>query len=263
MGGELSMRSEPGEGTVVSLRMRCPVVCARYDLPAFRHHGVLLDIHDHALAGSLRAHAHAAGLALLSQAPSPASGQDGGYTCFTDGLAAPAGVDPARTVQVTRTPKQLGFRASGGVIRLSQNPLRWTAFLGAMQASIGAQQAVVQAARTAPGTEAGAQPVPGSERIHILVAEDHPINRELIRQQLGLLGYGCTLCHDGAEALASLQQAHCDLVLTDCHMPVMDGFDLARTIRASADTRIRRLPPSSESPRPRWLTSTSVVSRSA
>ncbi|WP_354686454.1 ATP-binding protein [Cupriavidus necator] len=244
MGGELSMRSEPGEGTVVSLRVRCPVVCERYDLPALRHHGALIAVSDHGLAGSLRAHARAAGLRLLSHVPARESAQT--YTCFTDGLAAPAGVQPARIIRVTRTPKQLGFRVTAGVIRLSENPLRWAAFLGAAQASLGAQGEPAQCPRPAvgkgrlqPATPDGAS---HGNRLHILVAEDHPINRELIHQQLALLGYACTLCHDGAEALARLQQGHFDLVLTDCHMPVMDGFDLACAIRASADPRLSRLP---------------------
>ncbi|WP_454738018.1 ATP-binding protein [Cupriavidus necator] len=247
MGGELAMRSEPGEGTVVSLRIRCPVVCVHYDLPALRGHGVMLAVSDHALAGSLRAHAQAAGLRLLAAVPAPdAPDAVQGYTCFTDTLAAPAGVEPGAVIHVTRTPKQLGFRTTAGVVRLSENPLRWAAFLGAVRAAIGARDTGVPATRPAAVKDqrgpAGADGASADGRIHILVAEDHPINRELIQQQLALLGYASTLCHDGAEALARLQQAHFDMVLTDCHMPVMDGFDLSRAIRANADPHIRKLP---------------------
>lgn len=78
--------------------------------------------------------------------------------------------------------------------------------------------------------------------IQILVAEDHPVNRELMRQQLILLNYQCTLCCDGREALQALQHGAFDLVLTDCHMPNMDGFALTRCIRASTDMRVRTLP---------------------
>jgi CheY-like chemotaxis protein len=76
----------------------------------------------------------------------------------------------------------------------------------------------------------------------ILVVEDHPINREVIGQQLRLLGYRSTVCTNGQEAVTALEADTYDLVLTDCHMPVMDGFDLTRSIRASDRPSVRELP---------------------
>jgi len=65
----------------------------------------------------------------------------------------------------------------------------------------------------------------------ILVAEDNPVNRQVICQQLAWLGYACLLAEDGKAALALRRQHRFGLVLTDCHMPVMDGFMLTREIR--------------------------------
>jgi CheY-like chemotaxis protein len=65
----------------------------------------------------------------------------------------------------------------------------------------------------------------------ILVAEDHPVNQELIRHQLALLGYACDVVNDGAEALAALAQHRYGCLITDCHMPNVSGYDLARSIR--------------------------------
>jgi len=66
----------------------------------------------------------------------------------------------------------------------------------------------------------------------ILVAEDNRINQDVIRRQLNRLGYQCELAGDGLEAL-QLWRSHCyALLLTDCHMPEMDGFDLTRAIRS-------------------------------
>ncbi len=73
-------------------------------------------------------------------------------------------------------------------------------------------------------------------RGHILVAEDNPINQEVIKLQLKAIGFSCDLANDGTAALELWHQNKYDLVLTDCHMPNMDGFALARAIRkAEAD----------------------------
>jgi PAS domain S-box-containing protein len=78
----------------------------------------------------------------------------------------------------------------------------------------------------------------------ILLAEDNETNREVIQQQLRLLGYVAEVAPDGAAALAlwrSGQQRRYALLLTDCHMPVMDGFALTAAIR-QAEPRGTRLP---------------------
>ncbi|KRB04170.1 hypothetical protein ASD86_17690 [Lysobacter sp. Root690] len=66
----------------------------------------------------------------------------------------------------------------------------------------------------------------------ILVVEDNAVNRELIRRQLAQLGYGCDLCEDGNAALSALCKQRYDLLLTDCQMPLVDGYALTREIRA-------------------------------
>ena len=65
----------------------------------------------------------------------------------------------------------------------------------------------------------------------ILVAEDDEVNRMVVVRQLELLGYDAQVAEDGAQALALWRSGHYDLLLTDLHMPGMDGYELARTIR--------------------------------
>lgn len=82
------------------------------------------------------------------------------------------------------------------------------------------------------------QPVsPGSGQNNgdmlILVVDDHPINRQLLSDQLALLGYQCVTAHDGVEALEMLEKMPVDIVLTDVNMPNMDGYILTRHIRQS------------------------------
>lgn len=68
----------------------------------------------------------------------------------------------------------------------------------------------------------------------ILLAEDNPTNRDVICRQLARLGYACDVAEDGARAWTMLHQGQSryGLLLTDCHMPRLDGYELTRRIRA-------------------------------
>ncbi|WP_397453440.1 ATP-binding protein [Pseudomonas sp. NA-150] len=68
--------------------------------------------------------------------------------------------------------------------------------------------------------------------LNILIVDDHPANRLLLCQQLGYLGHQFQAAEHGAEGLQIWLAGHFDLVLADCNMPVMNGYDLARAIRA-------------------------------
>ncbi|MCY1293728.1 Sensor histidine kinase RcsC [compost metagenome] len=131
-------------------------------------------------------------------------------------------------------PKQLGYRVEAGTPRLSVNPLRWMAFLSATTTLTGnpAQPPVGPIPTQAPALPCR----------KVLVVEDHPINREVIQQQLRLLGCTSVLAENGEQALLALARERFDLVLTDCHMPVMNGFDLTARIRASDDPGLSAIP---------------------
>lgn len=74
----------------------------------------------------------------------------------------------------------------------------------------------------------------------ILVIEDNAINRDIMVRQLRALGVAAESAADGTEGYASWQRLRPSLVLLDCHMPGMDGYTLARTIRhAERDGRAR------------------------
>jgi signal transduction histidine kinase/CheY-like chemotaxis protein len=73
----------------------------------------------------------------------------------------------------------------------------------------------------------------------ILVAEDNEINQKVIRQQLDLLGYAADVATTGREAFKRFQSGNYALLLTDLHMPEMDGYDLTSQIRVAESGRAR------------------------
>ncbi|WP_312479434.1 two-component system sensor histidine kinase RcsC [Kosakonia cowanii] len=70
-----------------------------------------------------------------------------------------------------------------------------------------------------------------NEDMMILVVDDHPINRRLLADQLGSLGYQCKTANDGVDALNVLSKNPIDIVLSDVNMPNMDGYRLTQRIR--------------------------------
>ena len=124
----------------------------------------------------------------------------------------------------------------GGEIAVASTPGHGTRFTVSLPLTLASapQPAAEPAAPAAP--VAG---VPASRRL--LVVEDDAVNRKVIRQQLALLGYDFTLASQGSEALSLWRQGGFDLILSDLHMPEMDGYQLARRIRAE-EAGQRRIP---------------------
>lgn len=79
---------------------------------------------------------------------------------------------------------------------------------------------------------------PPSSNHHILVAEDNPTNQALILSQLDALGYSADVANDGQEALDKIHNNDYQLLLTDCNMPLIDGYELAKTIRGNGNRKL-------------------------
>ena len=82
-----------------------------------------------------------------------------------------------------------------------------------------------------PGTSA-LVPDSGQPVVRILIAEDNPVNQEIMSAMLELGGYSCDCVYNGTEAIDAIARDSYDLVLMDCQMPEMDGFEATRIIRA-------------------------------
>jgi signal transduction histidine kinase/FixJ family two-component response regulator len=80
-----------------------------------------------------------------------------------------------------------------------------------------------------PGGSGSDKPL--QSRPRVLVADDHPVNREVLVRQLELLGINSDTANDGVEALEAWAAGRYAAVLADIHMPRMDGHELTRRIR--------------------------------
>ena len=131
---------------------------------------------------------------------------------------------------------------------LEANPVNRTEFIATVAYCVGRLE-------QHPAAESGSTPVGVVRELPtlqeakaagslILVAEDNATNRDVIGRQLKLLGRPCVIVEDGAEALERWQSGEFGLLLTDCHMPNMDGFDLTKSIREHerSHSRSSRLP---------------------
>jgi CheY-like chemotaxis protein len=67
--------------------------------------------------------------------------------------------------------------------------------------------------------------------IKVLVVEDHPVNQTIIRAMLTRMGCDIDMADNGVQALSAFETNTYDLVLMDCQMPEMDGFDTTRALR--------------------------------
>lgn len=112
---------------------------------------------------------------------------------------------------------------NGKICERISRPVRYRSLLRGLRAATGMQTEVPQVV--------GHSAAPEILNKWILVAEDHPVNQQLIRRQLNNLGYEVVIASNGVEALQMLSRQSFDALLLDLHMPELDGFDLARRIR--------------------------------
>jgi CheY-like chemotaxis protein len=74
----------------------------------------------------------------------------------------------------------------------------------------------------------------------VLIAEDNPVNRELLRELLENRGYAVAEACDGQQAAAMVEEIRPDMLLLDIDMPVLDGYEVVRRIRG--DSKFATLP---------------------
>ena len=136
----------------------------------------------------------------------------------------------------TSTTRKYGGTGLGLTICRQLTELMGGGITATSEPGAGSTFAVLIPFRTAEPADAPATPRPsGPTRLHgrVLLTEDYPANQRIARWMLERLGCEVTLAENGFKALACLAGERFDLVLMDCQMPEMDGYDATLAIRAS------------------------------
>ena len=223
MGANLRVVSEPGLGSSFSLHIRLPIIA-----------GVLANSADIDLKGvnvSVRAPLKDLGQSLVewlshwgarAQAlPVTGTGIEDSEVVLLDVEPDSLNTQPwpgqcvvgtwTATSQPRRTDR--GWEVNAYDIRAIARTL--------MQVAQGTATEVL-ASESQPGSSLG---------LSVLVAEDNPVNREVLKEQLEALGVRVTLAEDGEQALLRWGESEFDAVITDVNMPKLDGYLLTQRLR--------------------------------
>lgn len=254
MNGTLELHSEPDVGTRMTVRLTMPVASQHYSVNGLRGKRGVVATDDARVAQALMHFGQALGLELSRVSPHVAelcdsAGLEGVDMIFvSEDAALPTNARPgSRIICLTEKPKPTGYRILDSNVRVSINPISWRGLGAACAAAMTGLPSMAPHSTGMPRKAEGAAVPPDRERAIasgrlILVAEDHPVNQELIRHQLALLGFACDVANDGVEALAALEQTSYGCLITDCHMPNLSGYELARRIREREQDGMHHLP---------------------
>ena len=120
-------------------------------------------------------------------------------------------------------------RERAGILRCVHKPIRQTEL---HEVLCSALRTPAGEATGAPSDRNGAQALSG----RVLLAEDNPVNQQVGQAMLEKLGLTVRFADNGREALKLAASEDFDLILMDCHMPLMDGYEASAAIRALART---------------------------
>ena len=221
MGANLRVVSEPGLGSSFSLHINLPVIA-----------GSLGNSADIDLAGVnilVRAPRNEIGQILIEWLSRwgaraqefPASGTHDSHVILLD-------IDPDQQL-MPAWPGERVLATESGRSQPQRTARGWEVNAYDIRA-IG--RTLMQVAHgTVPQMAASVAPYAANLELNVLVAEDNPVNQEILREQLEALGVRVTLADDGEQALLRWSEASFDLVITDVNMPRLDGYQLTRRLR--------------------------------
>ncbi|MGU3522780.1 ATP-binding protein [Enterobacteriaceae bacterium C23F] len=230
MGGEISVSSQPDQGSVFSLCFPLPALAHEAERPQFDGQTVFLvcaNPHSRSyLAQALRSW----GLdvnAFQHPIQLDVNAQPELTTLILWGDRSTWHPDDENRL-VEEANRVIDCQAGGPPTPLKTGRLLSTSIYGLKGLALALGN--VLQGTTLPGREQPQSHL--THELRVLVAEDNPVNARLFEEQLQLLGCHATLVPEGEEALIQLQNERFDILLTDLSMPGMDGYTLAKRVKA-------------------------------
>ncbi|MFM9942407.1 MAG: response regulator [Hyphomicrobiaceae bacterium] len=214
-GRRLLLVNEPG--------MDCGVI-ARYLTDAGSHVDVVASAQEApaAFTAALKGQKPIEGVVLNTDKPET---QAAAVTAALTALS-PAGTPAMVLVAPIGAKLQRQHLQAAGICEVINKPIRRGDLLDAM----------VRALTRKPGDDRTRDATPASLQLpqfsaRVLVAEDNPVNQEVVLEYL--TGFGCKvdIAHNGVEAVSTSEATDYDLIFMDCQMPEMDGYSATRNIR--------------------------------
>ncbi|WP_158536955.1 transporter substrate-binding domain-containing protein [Dyella sp. AtDHG13] len=237
MGGDVQLSSEEGGGTCAVFEVTLPVLRGASTMPDMNGKRALVCTRDATIEHELANALSAMGLAVMevdAEDVAEFTLEDVDvYIADASIIREGIKIIGAPTIHVFPDTDPRGFYVDAGRIMLCGSPLLWRSATDACRMALG----LLDARR--PASIAATE---GAGAVRVLVAEDHPINRAVIDRQLQLLGYEHVVVEDGQQAWDALITEHFDVLITDCHMPVLDGYALTHRVRQSEAGTDRHLP---------------------
>jgi two-component system sensor histidine kinase/response regulator len=144
-------------------------------------------------------------------------------------IRARADIAKLRLVLLTRRQIDVKNARDAGIDACLSKPVRQTVLYECLVNVMAGQP---QEPTTLPAVTEPESAAPAGLRGNIMLVEDNLINQQVALGILQIQGYNVTVVNNGREALDAHAQGKFDLILMDCHMPEMDGFEATREIRA-------------------------------
>ncbi|MBF0247427.1 MAG: response regulator, partial [Alphaproteobacteria bacterium] len=151
-----------------------------------------------------------------------------------------ADLEGLRFVLMVKDRKEALGISQHDLVAVESNPLRRSGFVRALGIASGRESPELdysEESLTADAPDAPTEDDAAARGQLILVAEDNPTNRDVIKRQLNKLGYAVEMAEDGRLGLEAWKSGRYALILADCHMPNMDGYEMTEAIRAEEHQR--------------------------
>ena len=258
MGGEITVQSAPNKGSTFKIRLpltvlpdppdtveapsevagiHCVVIGGTRgladDLAVYLVHAGALVRRVPDLAGAKASAAGPCGLVVWIA-------DDYGEPQTAEQIGAAARAQLAQDVRLVvvligRGKRRSARKADAALVTIDGNALSRRTFLKSVAVAAGRASLEAETDKSTSGKFAAIVPL-RAEALRqgrlILIAEDNETNQKVIVRQLALLGYAADVAGDGSKALEHWRTGDYGLLLTDLHMPKMDGYELSRAIRA-------------------------------